>query len=147
MTDQPRTQPLSRWETFTEAVGWFVALVLWNLNRVPAVWRRAGRADRTILVLEFALLAVMGWLLVVSEFDWLWATIVVLFTLRVVMEFVRINREVAEHERRDRVLVQQPTGAPRLAVVQCAHGDYFRFAYGPQGWQELGPATPGEIPH
>lgn len=148
MPEQPRTQPLSWWEKTTEAVGWFVALVLWNASRVPAVWRRAPATDRAILVLEALLLGVVLTLAILAPDGWdlTWAFVVGVFGARLAMEFVRINRDVAEREKTLRLLATEPAGAPRMAVVQCAHGDYFRFAYGPDGWQEIGPATPEEIP-
>jgi len=148
MPEQPRTQPLSWWEKITEAVGWFVALVLWNLSRVPEVWRRAPMLDRTILTLEVILLGVIFTFAILAPGGWdlAWSFVVGIFAARVAMEFSRVNRDVVEREKTLRLLATEPTGAPRVAVVACTHGDYFRFAYGPDGWQEIGPAAAEEIP-
>lgn len=35
----------------------------------------------------------------------------------------------------------KPTGAPRVAEVECIHGDPHRFVYGPTGWEAAGPAV------
>lgn len=35
----------------------------------------------------------------------------------------------------------KPTGAPRVAEVNCIHGDAHRFVYGMQGWEPAGPAV------
>jgi len=45
----------------------------------------------------------------------------------------------------------KPTGAPRVAEVNCKHGDPHRFVYGTTGWEPAGPAvdnrpTPEEVP-
>lgn len=121
-------------EVFDHALLWLRAYAV-RLARVAArTWRWSTIVELMILTAStFTLIAALlgaavgdgGWWDVAGWSLWLAAV------TDIVVTHARDRRSYAE------LLDMKPTGAPRLAYVQCRDGHAHKFMYGPEGWAEV----------
>lgn len=136
----PEDHPVSPGERLRDAAGWTWAVAVTSVMALPVVWRRSTPAERLGWGMEVALIPVLAGVCLQPAVPW-WAWFLVAFEVFALAGRVQSWLAAsASLDRAMRLLESTPTGAPRVATVQCPHGDVYRWAYGAAGWEAIGPA-------
>lgn len=122
-----------------DAYYWARAYVGHLRDETAGAWRRAWWSEVVMLSAFLLLFASTAVVTAVTNSPWYW---VLLFTegaffCALLRWLVQLGRD---REYTERLLSTRATGAPRIANVRCSEGREHRFIYGPDGWQEAGPA-------
>jgi len=132
------------------------ATLLWlrsTAARARQTFRRlTGPEIRLTGALIGLLVGVLFLVIAIPDSSYLWITFIVTATVAVLLVppvladavILRENLRIS-HAAMLRTNAAKPTGAPRVAEVQCKHGDAHRFVYGPTGWESAGPAVHAQL--
>lgn len=125
----------------SEAIGWFVAVVVSSLRDLGHTWSSATGRERFRLAESSVWPPASAVLLLMLDWPgWFWLLPVALL-VRWLSDVGDIAQVVAWRAKTARILERQPTGAPRVANLRCSEGRTHRFVYGVHGWEEAGPST------
>lgn len=137
----PADEPETRWDRVRDAIGWGVAGVVATVADAGYTWRAADRAQRADLICDVLLAGMVSWLTLTYLPGWLaWAGPVV-GALLALGSLAGVSSRTAERRHLAGLLERAPTGAPRIARIQCPAGYTHTFSYSDTvGWEEIGPA-------
>lgn len=120
-------------------LAWALTRIAHHILDLPRLYQETTNRERTRLVESAIFVAGALWLaLAEGGFWWLG---VVFFAVHALSELEDIYAAMAWRTRVERILEQEPRGAPKVANVRCGRGYSHRFLYGPNGWEEAGPAV------
>lgn len=129
--------PLPR--RIADAFGWGFAVIVSNFANLATTWREAGKRERLRLITAVVRVALISYIAISLDYLWLWLW-VWLAIVEAIADLEDVTTSLAEGRKTMRMLATKPTGAPRVAEIQCSHGVVHRFIYGPTGWEDAGPA-------
>lgn len=131
-------------ETRREKLAWALLGALHHVLDAPATLRAASARER--FRLAYSASWVVAAVLVVSLAGWpLWTWLAPLaLAIGAVADLGDVRQASNWRTGTLRLLESTPTGAPREVNVRCSNGYSHRFLYGPNGWEEAGPAVEHE---
>lgn len=123
-----------------DAGGWLIAIVVSNVANLGHTWQSATPRERLRLAFSAAYIP-LGVLLIWMLPAWLAWPLLALWIIEAFADLDDIALAIADRSKTTRLMQTTPTGAPRMAEIQCSKGVTHRFLYGPSGWEEAGPAV------
>lgn len=136
-----RADPL----TPLERISWLGMVMLHRVLDLPRVIRESTGRERARLLDTASWLACSVLVCVLAGWPvYVWLAPIA-FLVRLLADLRDVHRDIAWRAQMVRTLEAQPTGAPRAANVRCSNGYSHRFLYGPDGWEEAGPATQEDL--
>lgn len=129
-----------------EASTWKVTKVYASAQDLVAATLRSSAQDQLLVLLYFigGLVTGLTWTL---DGNLIAAVVLagVLFAI-MIAQMAALQQRDAEHAEVQRVInrlaVEQPDGAPKVAQVRCGRNGQHTFVYGENGWQEINAQPP-----
>jgi hypothetical protein len=134
------TEPATVLDGLANAWSW----ARWWLRYSLAVWRGATNPERVGVIAAWCAVAAFTVFVSADGAGITWVTLAAL-TVWALVDTTALYSTVKLRAFYARTMEQQPSGAPRVATVRCSEGRTHRFLYGPNGWEEAGPADTPEM--
>jgi hypothetical protein len=136
-----RADPLTPFERLT----WFGMVALHRVLDLPRLVQESTGRERARLLDSAFWMACSTLVCIIADWPvYVWLA-PALFLVRLLADLSDVHRDIGWRAQTLRALETKPTGAPRTANVRCSRGYTHRFLYGPNGWEEAGPATEEDL--